>query len=166
VYFGVFNSQIFGAKTPNDLPEYLVDLPIIEIQLMSQFSHDSILDFVTVRAADLCAPGYRECKDNSVLFWSHALQGTFFAEIAFCTSWFHPVVTLLPLFVTLIRWWYAVCKSPSYMFVCQGLPLYSLRSPGLVRLCRPVEWRIQGGLLGQLPSPNVCDGPLNSSLLI
>ena len=36
--------------------------------------------------------------------------------------------------------WYAVHKSLSYIFVRQGLPLYSVGSPDPARLCRP--WRV------------------------
>ena len=40
-------------------------------------------------AADFCASAYSESKEDSALFWSHALQTTSFAWIASFISWFH-----------------------------------------------------------------------------
>jgi len=38
---------VYAAQTPDVLPEHLVVMPVIKIQLMSQFTQDCILNLFT-----------------------------------------------------------------------------------------------------------------------
>jgi len=51
--------------------------------------HDFSLDFFTAKAAAIRSSEYWDCKSDDELFCNKALNASFFAQIAFLTSWFH-----------------------------------------------------------------------------
>ena len=68
-------------------------IELVRNSLCPKFSQESILDIFTVRAAELCVSAYHECNEDSALFWSQALQATFFAWMPSFTSCFQHRVT-------------------------------------------------------------------------
>jgi len=64
---------VYAAQTPDVLPEHLVVMPVIKIQLMSQFTQDCILNLFTTWAGYSPTSVYRGCKEHSIWFWCHAV---------------------------------------------------------------------------------------------